>query len=377
MNNLDPRSMIAMGGLMALVMGIVLGFTRRYYPPSIRGLGYWALGPAAMLGAAVFFGISVPFYPEVWRWLANGLILLGFVMFHVGFRCFYGKPARWPRILLLYGATLLLVAWYAGPDPSYRMRVIVMSGAIAVVHMASLAFLWKNGSRNFPVRMVQVTLALHLCVLLVRMQTILSSGHVGNLLEASAVQAFYLGAYVLSGLLLSIATVLMATDRVRTELEHMATHDALTGVLNRRAILGFSEQEHERGVRYGAPFSLMMLDLDHFKAVNDTFGHQHGDQVLTHFAHCARAALRRGDRFGRYGGEEFLALLPNTTADAALPVAARIHSALSSGHPLDCKVSIGVTSWRGPDDSLDAMLGRADAALYQAKAEGRNRTCAA
>jgi len=120
----------------------------------------------------------------------------------------------------------------------------------------------------------------------------------------------------------------------------------------------------------------MMVDLDHFKAVNDTHGHQRGDQVLVHFADSARAALRRADRLGRYGGEEFLALLPGTTLEAAQPVAARIHAALHAGHALDCKLSIGVTAWRGADDSLDAMLARADAALYQAKAQGRDQTCA-
>lgn len=130
-------------------------------------------------------------------------------------------------------------------------------------------------------------------------------------------------------------------------------------------------------LRYKQPFSLMMIDLDHFKAVNDTHGHQHGDRVLVHFVECTRAALRRADRFGRYGGEEFLVLLPNTTTDAALPVAERIRAALSTGHVLDCTASIGLTHWHGPEDTLDAMLGRADAALYRAKAQGRNKTCTA
>lgn len=375
MNSLDPRSLIAMGGFMALVMGIVLGFMRRYYPPSILGLGYWALAPAVWLIATVFFAVPGPWPQEMGRWLGNGLILLGFVLFHVGCRRFFGQPAAWRRILVLYMLTMLSLAWFAGLDPSYRMRVTIVTAAVAVVHIGTLIFLWQSGNRNFPVRMVQATLALHLCVLLVRLQTVLSVSEVGDLMEASTVQSFYLGAYVLSVLLLSIGAVLMATDRVRTELEHMATHDALTGTLNRRAILGFCEDEHERSLRYQQPFSLMMIDLDHFKSVNDTHGHQHGDRVLVHFAESTRAALRRADRFGRYGGEEFLVLLPNTSTDAALPVAERIRAALTTGHALDCTASIGVTHWRGPEDTLDTMLGRADAALYQAKAEGRNRTC--
>ena len=155
----------------------------------------------------------------------------------------------------------------------------------------------------------------------------------------------------------------------------MATHDALTGTLNRRAILDLCASEHERSVRYGRAFSLMMMDLDNFKAINDTHGHQQGDRVLLHFAECTRAALRRADRFGRYGGEEFLVLLPHTVTDATLPVAERIRTAQTTGHALSCTASIGVTHWRGPEDTLDDMLGRADAALYQAKAQGRNCIC--
>ena len=377
MNSLDPRSLIAMGGFMALVMGLVLGFMRRYYPPSILGLGYWALAPAAWLIATVFFAAPGPWLQEMGRWLGNGLILLGFILFHVGCRRFFERPVQWRRIVVPFALVMLSLAWFAGPDPSYRMRVAIVTAAIAVTHTSTLVFLWQSGNRNFPVRMVQATLALHLCVLLVRLQTVLSVPEVGDLMEASTVQTYYLGAYVLAVLLLSIGAVLMATDRVRTELEHMATHDALTGTLNRRAILECCADEHERSLRYKQPFALMMIDLDHFKTINDTHGHQHGDRVLVHFAECTRAALRRADRFGRYGGEEFLVLLPNTTADVALPVAERIRAALSAGHALDCQASIGLTHWRGPEDTLDAMLGRADAALYQAKAQGRNQTCIA
>jgi len=96
---------------------------------------------------------------------------------------------------------------------------------------------------------------------------------------------------------------------------------------------------------------------------------------LVHFAHTTQAVLRRADRLGRYGGEEFMLLLPETGAQEARRVAQRIHAALAVGHRLDCQLSIGLTSWRGPDDTLDAMLARADQALYQAKAQGRNQTC--
>lgn len=360
---------------MALVMAIVLGSMRRYFPPNVRGLGYWAWAVTALLGGAVFWGVPAPGYPQAWRWMANGCMVLGFVLFHAGFCRFFEQPMPWRRWLVLCVLPMLLITWYEWMDPSYRMRVALNVLTIGMAHAATLVVLRRHGNRIFPVRLLQVTLVLHLCVLLMRLQALFWEPSAGSVLDASGMQTLYIGGYVLATLLLSIGSLLMATDRVRSDLEHMATHDALTGAFNRRAILDFCEQEHARSGRYGEPFSLMMVDLDHFKAVNDTYGHQHGDQVLVHFAACVRTALRSPDRLGRYGGEEFLALLPNTTLKTALPVAQRIHAALATGHSLDCQVSIGVASWQGPEDSLHALLGRADAALYQAKTQGRNQTC--
>jgi diguanylate cyclase (GGDEF)-like protein len=375
MTALDPRSLIVMGCFMALVMAVVLGFMRRYYPSSIQGLGYWAWTPVVWLVGATLFVLPAGGWLDLVRLLGNGLLVGGFSLFHIGCRRFFAQPSAWQRVLAGWGFTLLALIWFSWGSPSYAIRAALVTIAVVCLHAATLWFLWRHGNRSFPVRMVQITLLLHLGVLIVRLQGLFSSDAVPDIMVASTVQTYYLGSYAVAVLLLSIGAVLMATDRVRTELEYMATHDALTGTLNRRAILGLGADEHERSLRYRQPFSLMMMDLDHFKAVNDTHGHQHGDRVLVHFAECTRAALRRADRLGRYGGEEFLVLLPNTSTDTALPVAERIRAALAKGHALDCKTSIGVTQWQGPQDSLDTMLARADAALYRAKAQGRDRTC--
>jgi diguanylate cyclase (GGDEF)-like protein len=373
MSSLDPRSLIILAGFMTLVMSLVLGFMRRYYPPSVLGLGYWAWTPVIWTASIGMFVVSNEAWIDWIRLLGNGLLIGGYALFYIGCRRFFAQPSAWQRVLAGWGLTMLALAWFSWGHPSYDARATVATLAIVCLYAATLGFLWRHGSRNFPVRMVQFTLSLHMVVLLVRLLKYFSGNAVHDLMAASMVQTLYLGSYALVVLLLCIGAVLMATDRVRTELEHMASHDALTGTLNRRAILDVCAGEHERSVRYGQAFSLMMIDLDYFKAVNDTHGHQHGDRVLVHFANCTRAALRRADRFGRYGGEEFLAVLPHAVTDAALPVAERIRTAQTTGHALACTASIGVTHWRGPDDSLDAMLGRADAALYQAKAQGRNR----
>ena len=377
MTQLDPRSLIAMAGLMAALMAVVLYFMRRYYPPSIQGIGYWAGAPLMWLLATVMFsGRGV--FPDLFSMVvANTLLLVGTTAFYIGCRRFLGHGGGWRLWGSVAALSALLFAWLTYGYSSYPLRLGSFTALMICIHAANLRFLLRHGGKRFPVRLVEVVLVLHIAVLAVRLSTTLV-GRAGNdLMEPSLYQTLYIGAYVLTVLMLSIGAVLMATDRLTTELNHLATHDALTHTLNRRALLERFEEELARSQRTGKGPALMMLDLDHFKAVNDTRGHQHGDAVLVHFVQRAQAVLRRPDRLGRYGGEEFVVLLPETGAQDAQAVAQRIHAAAASGHALDCQLSIGLTTWLGPQDTLDAMLARADKALYQAKAQGRNQTCVA
>lgn len=377
MTQLDPRSLIAMAGLMAALMAVVLYFMRRYYPPSIQGIGYWASAPLMWLVATVMFsGRGV--FPDLFSMVvANTLLLLGTTAFYVGCRRFLGHGGGWRLWGTVAALSALVFAWLTYGHPSYPLRLGSFTALMICIYAANLRFLLRHGGRRFPVRLVEVVLALHIAVLAVRLSSALLGRAGSDLMEPSLYQTLYIGAYVLTVLMLSIGAVLMATDRLTTELNHLATHDALTHTLNRRALLERFEEELARSQRTGKGPSLMMLDLDHFKAVNDTRGHQHGDAVLVHFVQRAQAVLRRPDRLGRYGGEEFVVLLPETGAQDAQAVAQRIHAAAASGHALDCRLSIGLTTWLGPQDTLDAMLARADKALYQAKAQGRNQTCVA
>ena len=377
MTQLDPRSLIAMAGLMAALMAVVLYFMRRYYPPSIQGIGYWASAPLMWLVATVMFsGRGV--FPDLFSMVvANTLLLLGTTAFYVGCRRFLGHGGGWRLWGTVAALSALVFAWLTYGHPSYPLRLGSFTALMICIYAANLRFLLCHGGKRFPVRLVEVVLALHIAVLAVRLSSTLVGRAGSDLMEPSLYQTLYIGAYVLTVLMLSIGAVLMATDRLTTELNHLATHDALTHTLNRRALLERFEEELARSQRTGKGPSLMMLDLDHFKAVNDTRGHQHGDAVLVHFVQRAQAVLRRPDRLGRYGGGEFVVLLPETGAQDAQAVAQRIHAAAASGHALDCRLSIGLTTWLGPQDTLDAMLARADKALYQAKAQGRNQTCVA
>ena len=190
----------------------------------------------------------------------------------------------------------------------------------------------------------------------------------------------YIGTYVLivAG---SFAFLLMHKERADEETSRLATTDSLTGVFNRRTFIELADQELARSRRAGTPLSLMMLDLDHFKRVNDTFGHLVGDEVLVAFTRLIRDCMRRGDLVVRYGGEEFCVLLPGTTLAAATALAERIRATCSAqaltAHAFKVSVSIGLTAYAGDTNTrLADLLARADEALYLAKDEGRDRVIA-
>jgi len=159
--------------------------------------------------------------------------------------------------------------------------------------------------------------------------------------------------------------------------EILARIDALTGVLNRRAILNELEREAERATREGSPLGIGMLDIDHFKLVNDTYGHAAGDAVLCEVVRRALGVMRPYDSFGRFGGEEFLVLVPGSGREELKEVLERIRSVIGSspiavdGHELAVTVSLGGAT-RG-SESADGLIARADDALYNAKEQGRDR----
>lgn len=161
-------------------------------------------------------------------------------------------------------------------------------------------------------------------------------------------------------------------------IKEMSIHDDLTGVYNRRHLMELLEHEHHRISRGGARFSVAMLDIDHFKSVNDTHGHLTGDEVLKAVSDVIRSSLRSADFCGRYGGEEFLLVMTQTNINGALLCAERIRSTIEQnrfpnmGVDFRVTVSLGVTEYTGKED-IPTMIARADKALYRAKESGRNR----
>jgi len=177
---------------------------------------------------------------------------------------------------------------------------------------------------------------------------------------------------------IGLADLSLRARRERDVAHHLADHDALTGLLNRRALVARLHEAVTQARPKHQPLALIFLDLDHFKSVNDRYGHQTGDACLRAVAAAIADELRPMDSLGRYGGEEFVALLPATTHEQAMAVGERIRRSIESlhvhsrGNSLQTTISMGVASLIGPADTADDLIARADAALYRAKTQGRN-----
>lgn len=169
------------------------------------------------------------------------------------------------------------------------------------------------------------------------------------------------------------------SKKTEEELLRLAATDPLTGALNRREFTLLADREALRSNRYHHALSLLMMDLDQFKRLNDTYGHAAGDKVLQRFTTLCTNTLRNVDIFGRWGGEEFVALLPETDIEGAAVIGERLRKLVAESvltyhdHKINFTVSVGIAQYKDGETSLDGPLGRADSAIYDAKKAGRNR----
>ena len=188
----------------------------------------------------------------------------------------------------------------------------------------------------------------------------------------------------MAGIRGGIAIVEDITDKKKIErqLKYLAQTDPLTNLYNRRHFMEIADKEFARTLRYDTDLTVLMLDVDHFKSINDTHGHRTGDMALIELSQLCRNALRRHDIVGRLGGEEFAMLLPQTAREQGMVVAEKLRALiddnsipLEGGASLHFTVSIGLASLSNNATNLDSLINQADTALYSAKNSGRNRVC--
>jgi diguanylate cyclase (GGDEF)-like protein len=213
---------------------------------------------------------------------------------------------------------------------------------------------------------------------------IVFQGHVTGLLALYSREAshFKAGDIRVAELFANQAAIALQNARLFQQMSTAAVTDTLTGLSNRRHFFGQAEKEFERARRYGRPLSLIMLDIDNFKAVNDSHGHLIGDQVLRVLAAAVGKTIRATDYICRFGGDEFLILMPESDRTQALAMAERLRQKISTEMvvvtargSLTLTISLGVASLKDEGETLEKLVGRADAAMYEAKAAGRDKVC--
>jgi diguanylate cyclase (GGDEF)-like protein len=374
---LDLRTLLLMTTVMSAVMSMVMYSVHRSFRGEVRGLDRWSLALLCLVLAGVLFTLRVTLSDGVALLAANALLFIGLGLTMIGTQEFFGRRPSWRLYHGVCAVGILLTAWWLLVQPHFGLRVAVFSFAAFIFYAVQAWLTWIHGVRHFSNCFFGVLVTVQALVVLARatMAVSIDAGVEDVLRNGSLVNLFLALANFMS-LMLAIAFVMMAMRRLQTILEERSTHDPLTGVLNRRGFDIFYNKQRVQLGREGRPLSLMSIDLDRFKAVNDRYGHVVGDRVLVQIANIISQALRESDYVARFGGEEFVVLLPDAEVPRAMLVADRIRDALRNGWDDQlppCTVSIGIGTHVSRQETLDSLLGRTDAALYRAKENGRDR----
>lgn len=377
---LDPPTLLLALLLGFLMLALELGVAQRALPqqPELR---IWTAGTWLLLLGFVAFALR----PRMPAWLsvlsANAFLFLGLTLYARAIYRFVAdiELPTWVWALLLM-ACLALVAMVPWP---LNLRSSVVSFIYVALLLPSITVIVRLGwHTEASLRTVALTLALACVALMVRgVHAWYHPEQYGALTQASLGQGLTFLVTFLGVLGAGFGFVLASFERVARRMELLASHDGLTGCVNRTTTHTLLEHALLRGQREGSPLAMVMLDIDHFKQINDRFGHRTGDIVLQGFADTVRSRLRKSDVFGRVGGEEFVLLLPATDEPGAQRLAEGVreavqamHAPAADGQPIQVTLSGGVAV-AAADSGLSAerLYALADQALYRAKHLGRNR----
>jgi diguanylate cyclase (GGDEF)-like protein len=361
-------------------------------------LGSWVFGDVrrAALHWSAFAGLStvsflaliaalhqpVPLPAEYLRALGNLFGVAAMLALHRGVRLFIDAPLP-TRAHVLALVVVLVVSWLGLTPARAALRISANSAVLALIALAIAVDLYRYGRdvvRQRHTWLLVVPLVAAAVGFAQRgVRALWGGGSIATeMVTDSTVNIVSAIFYMVVALTFHAMLLGLVIGRILIDLRYRSRHDALTGLLNRRAMEETLLLQMQRSRRTGEPFTVLMIDLDHFKTVNDRHGHAAGDRALKHTAAALKAELREVDAVGRFGGEEFLILMPGATVETALPVAERLRTALvvdapaAEGATLLLSASIGIAQWREPAEEPSRLLMRADAALYDAKQRGRD-----
>ncbi|AXK72594.1 GGDEF domain-containing protein [Lysobacter sp. TY2-98] len=382
---LDTATLAFVTGLAGLLLAGTMGGIRLAGMRSSALVFWGAAGLAAGIAhllAHLTLGLGLDLPKRESLAVANGMVTLVHVLLLAGVRVFLGRRSYWMPMAVL--ALVTGSASYIVPDVwgVLRVRVLMLAPIYLVLDTAAGFMLWRAGSSRGE-RFQNLAAAAFLfnsAVLVVRIAHALLFDTPDGAFAREPFQTlvFVLGLVFISVLTMGLALLMFRSKEL--ELRRLVHSDPLTGLFNRRSLYEYAQREQARSERYGTPLALVMVDIDGFKSVNDTYGHAAGDDVICETALRVACGLRDVDTAFRLGGEEFLLLLPSTSMVEATSVAERLRTAVCDT-PIAAigravTASFGVSELQRGREDWEAAMHRADVALYRAKDEGRNRVVA-
>jgi diguanylate cyclase (GGDEF)-like protein len=376
--SLDVNTLFLVTIYVEAILGLLLLFAW-VQNTAIYAVAWWGFADLLRAASVMLFGMYGSVSDLISIDLANAILFTAFAVTWTGARVFDHRKPKW--ILLFGGAGLWLVLCrIPAIQGSWDLRLLFSSGIITAYTWATAYEFWRGRSEPLVSRWPAIFMFFaHGALYLLRTPFGAMLAPVNKQVFASV----WITVLSFEALLftIAIAFILLAMAKERTEHRHKTASliDPLTGIANRRAFLQDAEAQLKRQMVEPRPMAVLLLDLDNFKGINDRFGHAIGDRVLQMFAEVGSSCMRRYDIFGRLGGEEFAALLVDTSRERALAVAEEIRASfvevtgVVEGKPVVATVSIGVVISYDAVLDLSALLAQADHALYRAKDNGRNR----
>jgi len=377
--NLDVRTIYLVLAVLSITQALLMFYVRQVHYNSSY-VAEWARGNGLIALGLCLVVLSEIVSPTLLSILSYMLIIWGSMHIAFGVALVSGKRPQWSLCRVICGIFFLAYAL------AYSVNLQGFGGIVLFTIASSIFFGYSvyccfSAQRDelrgslLLVAILSVAYIVSLCFNLIG-SYLSSASHAesGSLWHSSA-----LIVNIVLGFAQTIMLIVITSHRLQMDLQQQATHDPLTNLFNRRALTTLAERDIARSNRRGTLISVLMIDADHFKKINDAYGHAVGDAVLIAIAKKIEIGLRTEDVLARFGGEEFVVMLPDTSLKHACEVAERIRIAIANialpvlpeGHRFT--VSIGVAERRGVQQSFDELVAMADQALYQAKKNGRNK----
>ena len=370
----DTRTIIFLVSIAFFIQASAIG-AQAFLIREYKGVGIALLGN---LSIALGFFLNI-FQGMLPNWMtivvSNFLLLQGPNLFQIAFSRFLGQPYN-KKIIFGFSLFLLVILiYYTYFSLNLGARII---GASIIIGTSIFIAVYKLLSARkelykFSIWLTAIPLSVYGLFLYLRVFATIASPPDSNFSNTPFQTVTYLLLFLIS-FLWTIGFILMVSQRLQVDLTDLANTDSLTRIPNRYASQIFFEKELSRIKRYGGEFTILLIDLDDFKQINDRHGHAMGDFALIELAKIFQEAIRKQDIVGRWGGEEFLMILPNTNMDNARTLAERLSEQISEinfskeSSSLHITISIGIAYASEADESIDTILKKADDALYLAKA---------